>query len=284
MEEVCTMHPHRKPLSHFRPAEGEMRARRRAAFDAVLAEIEAEGATRETHPRLYARLDAVRAKRCLACRAAVARSAENPATVKGQCRVVWRELRARPCVDCGRDDGVQLDHIAERGAKVRKVSDVDWWAVHGGVEAMRAEAEKCEPRCANCHRLQPTHSAYQRKHATVEEMPETTTLERILKRSRRYKDEKLAYVLARKLSLGACADCGLRVTAEAAHVFEFAHRDAAQKRSSVSRYCTDRKSLAGARPLLDAEMDKCRLLCACCHARETRERHIRGKAPYQPPS
>ena len=273
MQETCAKHPHLRPLSSYRPTQAEYCARRRAEFDAALSEIEAASATRESHPQLYARIDAVRAKRCLACRETLARSAENPTTVKGKCRRAWREMRARPCVDCGRADGVQFDHISERGEKVRKLSDVDWWAVNGGVEAMHAEAVKCDPRCANCHRTQPTHSAYMRKYATVEEMPESTTLERIQKRSRRYKDEKLAYVRDRKIEIGECADCGMRVTPEASHVFEFAHRDAAQKRNSVSRFCTDRKSLTGAMPLIDAEMAKCRLLCACCHSQETRERN-----------
>ena len=273
MQERCAKHPHLRPLSSYRPAEGEYRSRRRAEFDVALSEIQTASATRESHPQLYARIDAVRAKRCLACRETLARSAENPSTVKGQCRRVWREMRARPCIDCGRADGVQFDHIPERGGKVHKLSDVDWWAVHGGVEAMRAEAVKCDPRCANCHRVQPTHSAYTRKYAMLEEMPETTTLERIQKRSRRYKDEKLAYVRARKIEIGGCAECGMRVTQEASHVFEFAHHDAAHKRNSVSRFCTDRKSLSGATPLIDAEIAKCRLLCACCHSRETRERN-----------
>lgn len=59
-------------------------------------------------------------------------------------------LLAHPCVDCGEGDicVLEFDHV--RGAKKRAVSDL----VRDGVApaVLQAEIEKCEVRCANCHR------------------------------------------------------------------------------------------------------------------------------------
>ena len=58
-------------------------------------------------------------------------------------------LRAHPCVDCGEQDIVVLefDHVGD------KVADVSVYAGGGRTWArVKAEIEKCEVRCANCHR------------------------------------------------------------------------------------------------------------------------------------
>ena len=58
-------------------------------------------------------------------------------------------LREHPCVDCGERDIVVLefDHIGD------KVADVSAYAGSGRTWArVKAEIEKCEVRCANCHR------------------------------------------------------------------------------------------------------------------------------------
>jgi hypothetical protein len=58
-------------------------------------------------------------------------------------------LREHPCVDCGETDIVVLefDHIAE------KVANISAYAGGGRSWArVKAEIDKCEVRCANCHR------------------------------------------------------------------------------------------------------------------------------------
>lgn len=59
-------------------------------------------------------------------------------------------LADHPCVDCGESDPVVLDFDHVRGEKgdnvSRLVSHGHSWA------AVRAEIEKCNVRCANCHR------------------------------------------------------------------------------------------------------------------------------------
>ena len=72
--------------------------------------------------------------------------AERRAEVRRQ---IVAYLRVHPCVDCGESDIVVLefDHLAD------KVADVSAYA--GGSRTwarVKAEIEKCEVRCANCHR------------------------------------------------------------------------------------------------------------------------------------
>ncbi len=55
-----------------------------------------------------------------------------------------------PCVDCGESDPdvLDLDHV--RGQKDRSVYELGNAAV--SLARLQAEIDKCEVRCANCHR------------------------------------------------------------------------------------------------------------------------------------
>lgn len=55
-----------------------------------------------------------------------------------------------PCVDCGEKDPIVLDFDHVRGTKSCNVSTLVYKAVVW--DAVLAEIEKCEVRCANCHR------------------------------------------------------------------------------------------------------------------------------------
>ena len=60
-------------------------------------------------------------------------------------------LSTHPCVDCGESDPVVLefDHI-KRETKEAAISEM--LARQVGWSRILAEIEKCEVRCANCHR------------------------------------------------------------------------------------------------------------------------------------
>jgi hypothetical protein len=277
----CSHCHHMKPLEDFRPSAVEKETKKRVEFDRMFEKIVASNAARETHPILFEQWDGCRTSTCKKCREIDKRVNDNEDTAAGKCRAFWYELRQAPCVDCGRADGYsEYDHQAERGEKVHNVSHWEWWKCHGGVEAMRAEAVKCDPRCRNCHQMQPSHNIYKRKYASLDEMPTDTMDQKRAKFGRQYMDDKLCFVNVRKLSIGACAECEISVTPESCHAFAFAHVDASTKVASVSTLCNSRASLPSTMCALDEEMSKCRLLCSVCHSKETRYRNsIRHRTP-----
>ena len=269
------------PYVEYRPAEGEQSASKKRTFDEAVREIESivsEGmnATRETHPDLFTKLDAHRTERCKGCRDSLKRSQQNPATKVGQCRAYWYKLRTVECAECvleGKWDErnhSEYDHQSDDGPKVHKISDYSWWACNGGVEAMRAEVLKCIPRCAWHHRMQQTHSIHKRKFETLEEMPTVTHAQKKAKLQRGYMDKKYAYVNARKMEIGKCADeeCTHPTVVEGMeYLFDFAHLDASTKtkgwKGSVSKICNSSRTLKTCIPYLEKEMSAStsRLLC-----------------------
>lgn len=73
-------------------------------------------------------------------------------------------LRDHPCVDCGETDIVVLefDHIAE------KLGDISTYAGGGrSWERVKAEIDKCEVRCANCHRRKTRERASVNRSPTL---------------------------------------------------------------------------------------------------------------------
>lgn len=63
---------------------------------------------------------------------------------------VCNYLDTHPCVDCGEADIVVLDFDHVCGEKILDVSKMISRGY--GLEAIAEEIEKCEVRCANCHR------------------------------------------------------------------------------------------------------------------------------------
>ena len=63
---------------------------------------------------------------------------------------LWGYLLEHPCLDCGEDDPVVLDFDHVRGVKI---GDVKRMATQArSLTLIAAEVEKCDVRCANCHR------------------------------------------------------------------------------------------------------------------------------------
>jgi len=64
--------------------------------------------------------------------------------------IVDKHKSENPCVDCGEGDPVVLDFDHVRG---KKRLDISRMLNRGfSVSALKLEIEKCEMRCANCHR------------------------------------------------------------------------------------------------------------------------------------
>ena len=65
-------------------------------------------------------------------------------------RLVYAHLAGHPCVDCAESDIIVLDFDHIRGSKLSSISRMINDCV--SIAKLRAEMEKCEVRCANCHR------------------------------------------------------------------------------------------------------------------------------------
>lgn len=61
---------------------------------------------------------------------------------------VWTYLNNHPCVDCKEKDPIVLefDHISD------KIADVSTMYRNYTLGKVKLEIEKCQVRCANCHR------------------------------------------------------------------------------------------------------------------------------------
>jgi len=75
----------------------------------------------------------------------------NDRIIEENQRRLYAYLSTHPCVDCGETDVrvLEFDHV--RGKKLRNISlllgqGYSW-------ETIQAEIDKCEVRCANCHRI-----------------------------------------------------------------------------------------------------------------------------------
>ena len=141
---------------------------------------------------------------------------------------------------------------------------------------MREETKKVKWLCVCCHSAERTSTAGQQRGVKK-------------KSSQRAKDARVhtkqAYVDARKVAIGKCQypECPRRVTLETARAFAFDHRDPTAKATHDSHPEWIHKSAPGGgvtaivsnmaasasldkvEEALDAEMDKCDLLCHCCH-------------------
>ena len=76
-------------------------------------------------------------------------SSRNRAVRKLNQERVWDYLTAHPCVDCGETDPVVLefDHLRDKIDNIATMlKNQRRWPV------IFAEIQKCEVRCANCHR------------------------------------------------------------------------------------------------------------------------------------
>tara|TARA_B100000963_G_C22403469_1_gene569926 strand:- start:205 stop:780 length:576 start_codon:yes stop_codon:yes gene_type:complete len=184
---------------------------------------------------------------------------------------------------------MSADHVDPR-TKVYHLGNYKWWSGNGGVEAMRRELDKCQWMCACCHRLEPTSdTGRQRKEKTLQ--------------WQRDKDARIKakedFVNARKRRVGACEfpGCGRKVEPGIERCFDWDHRDPATKITHASRPDLIPKSQKGGvvglvhndakhvalefiEPVLEAEMDKCDLLCRNCHGSRKESKRGRWDASF----
>jgi len=64
-------------------------------------------------------------------------------------RIKWEYLKGRSCIDCGEKDPVVLD-FDHRENKIESISRLI--SQFASIEKIKEEMDKCDIRCANCHR------------------------------------------------------------------------------------------------------------------------------------
>lgn len=160
-------------------------------------------------------------------------------------------LRSHSCVDCDLNDPdvLEFDHRTEKTANLSVL-------VGRGtsVDGLRAEVERCDVVCVNCHRRRTAHvqGSWRLEPETALKLPYLTPHER----------RNLEFV-RRHLLEGECVDCGTTdlVVLDFDHVGRKTGRVAQMARAG----CSFRR--------LQAEIRECVLRCANCHRRRTR-RHL----------
>jgi len=64
-------------------------------------------------------------------------------------KYIWNYLLKNPCIDCGEKDPLVLD-FDHQNNKLHNISDLKRGSY--SLKTILIEIQKCEVRCANCHR------------------------------------------------------------------------------------------------------------------------------------
>ena len=285
---------------------------KRQRFDAA---IPAFYAAREDGDEAEARkqrtiVEALRSKRCDMC-SEVNRKQISPALQA--CKDEWGRMRQDKCRDqygCAYKSSVErgmaswLVLQADHGTnpKRRNLSDYAWWSYNGGVAAMREEAKQIyQWICGTCHAIEPTSDAGKEHDPEKMEQGENETA-----RQAKIKFPKYEHVNKRKRRIKTCQYEGCTTECVPGNEVGF-HWDHRVERTKRKCRCLNAKgepkgpchgcadqlfrrsggvsglaannakatALEHTEGLLDAEMDKCDLLCSACHI--NRKPHKRGR-------
>jgi formate-dependent nitrite reductase cytochrome c552 subunit len=167
-----------------------------------------------------------------------------------------REWRQVPCADCGgRFEPHQMD-FDHRDPSSKLFNLAAGRAMLMSTSKLRAEADKCDVVCANCHRLRTRQRWVGKPRKGRYGSP--SAQRNVARWTRR--TELLA-----KLRAVPCADCGGRYPFAA---MDFDHRDPTTKQFTVSRMHIQRTT----EEEIFAEVAKCDVVCANCHRLRTYRR------------
>jgi hypothetical protein len=152
-------------------------------------------------------------------------------------------LSTHPCVDCGQEDMhlLEFDHV--NGQKSRDISDLFTWGFNWST--IEAEIEKCEVRCANCHRIK-----------TIEQGNGWRSTQPTKQPARSYQMVRIY------LSTHSCIDCDNPDI----RVLEFDHIHG-HKVDEISHLLSQGYGWSA----IEAEIAKCEVRCANCHRLKTME-------------
>jgi hypothetical protein len=166
-----------------------------------------------------------------------------------------RDLRRRPCEDCGQSFPPWVMDFDHRDPKTKSFALAAGHALLKSREALLAEIAKCDIVCANCHAIR-TYNWIKSEEVFASRAP---GISRYLVRKTAYRKDQSR--LLAELRTVPCSDCGRTFPY---FVMQFDHRDATNKRYVV----TQMVGRAGTETIL-AEVAKCDVVCANCHRDRT---------------
>jgi len=177
--------------------------------------------------------------------------------------LAWlRDLRRRPCEDCGQSFPPYVMDFDHRDPPKKLFAITTGSAQLMSREKLISEIEKCDIVCANCHALRTYAALMERRRRST---PEEWTPGKSPYLARKRAHWRASAAMLNKLCDVPCADCGRRFPP---CVMQFDHRDPATKKFMISR------SRTRAHAALIAEAEKCDIVCTNCHRVRTYERRI----------
>jgi hypothetical protein len=295
-------------LDQFIPAASNQTHRPRNLFLKLLKcmdEAQTLDRSSDTCKKLMVQVQKTRRKLCETCRLIAKKTQANEDTARGECMAKWFELQAlmqeMGCFFCGRSDSMTLEHRVPSEKKLDKegntvcLSEYPKWTTIGGPSGMQREfdLESTVPSCYNCQSMQLTHSAMQPKIETAS-LPdgrkngtkaESDAYDRKWQLINRYKKQDYVNRYKLKTSGGKCEDCAFQMVDYSfplssiipgqhgfPHAFQTAHKSELDWEASISKLVTSHLSFAKAKPKIDKELKRCRILCFCCALTETNSR------------
>lgn len=169
-----------------------------------------------------------------------------------------RDLRRRPCADCGQTFAPWVMDFDHRDPKTKSFALAAGKVLLKPRDILLAEIAKCDIVCANCHAIR-TYNWIKAEDVFATRAKGTSPY---LARRTAYREthSKLLADLRRV----PCLDCGRTFPF---FVMQFDHRDPREKRYLVSQMV----GRAGRDTIL-AEVAKCDVICTNCHRERTYQR------------
>ena len=314
------------PMEQFAPPECNNNGRNRPLFFEAMEEYReaCEAQNSEAECAARANVEKYRIARCPPCQGVYSKLSPAEQECNNEYKLMRKTACAKQggclypnCVERGEQAWcvLQGDHVHPKNhpnPKLRKeegLSAYNYWAYHGGVPAMRREVAKgMNWPCRFCHNLEPTTPSAN-KCSDPESMlrgkwngtsQEQKQYEAHRKATIVYPKEQYVDRVKREVRK-QCAHCARAVLLGQEHAFIFDHLDPSTKMKGKDTLAGKDGGVAGLvgncareaerdkiKPLLDAEMAKCQLLCANCDHRKThkypkRRRRFLQYAAHQVP-
>jgi hypothetical protein len=150
---------------------------------------------------------------------------------------------AKGCLDCGiiGKPGwfYDMDHVGTKNKIIARMVTGGSWA------SILKELENCETRCVNCHRIKTYFRKYGNFDTNLNQFSWFSKKQLLV---RNFKDKK-------------CVDCGKKYHFSA---MDCDHRTGVEKIDNIATL-----TRAGSLKTLINELEKCEVVCACCHRART---------------